>query len=79
MAHDARDRACVNSRTQLSQQLNAETVAEFVESEGVLEQVRKAGITYTQGYHIGRPSRSIPRTDKQPRGQPTETGKYESG
>lgn len=79
MAHDARDRAFVNSIAQLSQQLNVETVAEFVESEAVLEQVRKAGITYAQGYHIGKPSRSIPLSDKQTRGQPTETGTHEQG
>lgn len=60
MAHDPRDKAFVNSISQLSQQLKVETVAEYVESEAVLEEVRQAGITYAQGYHIGRPSRTIP-------------------
>ncbi|WP_415903579.1 putative bifunctional diguanylate cyclase/phosphodiesterase [Neptuniibacter sp. QD29_5] len=56
MANDARDMAFVNSISHLSQELNVETVAEFVESEEVLALVEKAGITYAQGYHLGKPS-----------------------
>ncbi|MGH1462994.1 MAG: putative bifunctional diguanylate cyclase/phosphodiesterase [Neptuniibacter sp.] len=55
MANDARDMAFVNSIAQLSQELNVQTVAEFVENEEVLALVSKAGITYAQGYHVGRP------------------------
>lgn len=55
MANDARDMAFVNSIASLSQELEVETVAEFVESEQVLELVAKAGIDYAQGYHVGRP------------------------
>lgn len=60
MTHSSRDQAFVRSISQLSQQLDIETIAEFVESETVLQQVTKMGITYAQGYHIGRPSRTIP-------------------
>jgi diguanylate cyclase (GGDEF)-like protein len=56
MANDARDMAFVNSISQLSQELNVETVAEFVESEEVLKLVAEAGITFAQGYHIGKPT-----------------------
>lgn len=56
MANDARDMAFVNSISQLSQELEVETVAEFVESEEVLKLVEQAGITFAQGYYIGRPT-----------------------
>lgn len=59
MANDARDMAFVNSISQLSQELNVQTVAEFVESEAVLHLVDKAGITYAQGYHIGKPNTDL--------------------
>lgn len=55
MANDQRDMAFVTSITQLAKQLNVATVAEFVETEEVLELVRDAGIDYAQGYLIGRP------------------------
>lgn len=55
MANDNRDMAFVNSIARLSQELNVETVAEFVESSDVMELVSKAGITYAQGYYVGRP------------------------
>lgn len=56
MANDSRDMAFVNSIAKLSQELNLETIAEFVESEEVLALVRAAKINYAQGYHIGRPT-----------------------
>ena len=56
MANDARDMAFVNSISSLSQELNVQTVAEFVESEEVLKLVAEAGITYSQGYHLGKPT-----------------------
>ncbi|KEA64573.1 diguanylate cyclase [Marinobacterium lacunae] len=55
MAHDKRDMAFVTSITKLAKELNVQTVAEFVETEEVLELVRDAGIDYAQGYLIGRP------------------------
>lgn len=56
MASDKRDMAFVNSISSLSQELNVATVAEFVESKEVLHLVEKAGITYAQGYYVGRPT-----------------------
>ncbi|WP_299182684.1 bifunctional diguanylate cyclase/phosphodiesterase [uncultured Neptuniibacter sp.] len=56
MANDQRDMAFVNSISSLAQELNVETVAEFVESEEVLSLVAQSGITFAQGYHIGKPT-----------------------
>lgn len=60
MGNDPRDLAFVVSITELAKKLNLKTVAEFVETEEVLQMVRDVGIDYAQGYHIGRPSREMP-------------------
>ncbi len=39
--------------------MNIETVAEFVHNKDIFEIVNKIGITYTQGYYIGKPEMSI--------------------
>ncbi len=56
MTGDAKDRAFVHSISSLAGELGIKALAEFVESAEVLECVRGAGITYAQGYYIGRPS-----------------------
>jgi len=56
MANDSRDMAFVNSIVKLSQELNLETIAEFVESDEVLQLVKAANIDYAQGYHVGYPT-----------------------
>ena len=56
MLDDSRDRAFVRMITELSHELNILTVAEFVESEEVLTQVRALGIDYAQGFLIGKPA-----------------------
>jgi len=66
MATDQRDMAFVKSISNLSHELNVETVAEFVESEEVLQLVREAGITYAQGYYIGRPTVDLENLIQQP-------------
>ncbi len=58
---DSRDRAFVRLIAELSRELGIHTVAEFVESEEVLEQVRGLGIDYAQGFLIGRPAPSPTR------------------
>jgi EAL domain-containing protein (putative c-di-GMP-specific phosphodiesterase class I) len=60
MGNDPRDLAFVVSITELAKKLNLKTVAEFVETEEVLQMVRDVGIDYAQGYHIGRPAREMP-------------------
>lgn len=59
MANDNRDMAFVRSISQLSQELEVETVAEFVESAEVMQLVADSGITFAQGYHIGKPILSL--------------------
>lgn len=61
MANDPRDLAFVTSITELAKKLKLKTVAEFVETEEVLELVRQSGIDYAQGYHIGKPQPHLPR------------------
>jgi len=58
---DSRDRAFVRLIAELSREFEIHTVAEFVESEEVLEQVRALGIDYAQGFLIGRPAPSPTR------------------
>jgi len=60
MANDPRDLAFVVSITDLAKKLNLKTVAEFVENEEVLNMVREVGIDYAQGFHVGRPARTMP-------------------
>ncbi len=55
MVADRKDRAFVYSMSELCRQLRIRTVAEFVEDGEVLAEVSRCGITYAQGYHIGKP------------------------
>jgi diguanylate cyclase (GGDEF)-like protein len=50
------ERAIVKNIASLAGNLGIKTIAEYVESEQILEEVRSAGIDYAQGYHIQRPS-----------------------
>ncbi len=50
------DRALVNSLNNLCQELDMKTLAEFVESEEVMQHIQAIGIDYAQGYHLGRPA-----------------------
>ncbi len=59
MVNDTKDHAVVRSITSLAHELNAKTIAEFVESAEVLEAVKAMNITYAQGFHIRKPSPTI--------------------
>jgi len=50
------EREIDTSIASLASRLNIKTIAEFVESESILNAVDSAGIDYAQGYHIQRPS-----------------------
>lgn len=54
MLNDRIDFAFVESAVTLAKSIGIETVAEFIESEEVLQAVRKCGITMAQGYFIGK-------------------------
>lgn len=56
MVSDKRDYSMVKCIATLAEELEAETIAEFVESEEILQAVKELGITYAQGYHIRKPS-----------------------
>lgn len=48
-------RAMVASINSIGHEMGLRTVAEFVESEAILDCLRDIGVDYGQGYHLGRP------------------------
>lgn len=60
IARDPVDRAIVQSICEVGQVMGKETIAEFVESEAIVELLRELGVDYAQGYWIGHP---IPLSD----------------
>ncbi len=53
------DQLFVKALVDVAQGLGVSTTAEFVESAEVLEKVRSLGVSYAQGYYVGRPLNSI--------------------
>ncbi|NIO40728.1 MAG: EAL domain-containing protein [Burkholderiales bacterium] len=53
--HDRIALAMVNSINDIGHVMGKKTIAEFVESEGILQKLREIGVDYAQGYSIGRP------------------------
>ena len=53
---DPVDQAMVRSINQIAQSLDKQAIAEFAESDAILEKLRLFGVDYAQGYGIGRPS-----------------------
>lgn len=53
-------RAMVASINAIGHEMGLLTVAEFVESQAVMDCLRDIGVDYVQGYHLGRPQ---PLTD----------------
>jgi len=47
--------ALVNSINDIGHVMGMETIAEFVENERILAQLRAIGVNYGQGYLIGKP------------------------
>ena len=52
---DAIDMAMVRSINEIGQIMGKKTIAEFVENEQILNQLKLIGIDYAQGYHISKP------------------------
>ena len=52
---DAIDLAMVKSINEIGQVMGKKTIAESVESEGILVKLRELGVNYAQGYFIGKP------------------------
>lgn len=55
MLTDAIDYEMVKSINQIGHVMGLETVAEFVESEAILDKLKEIGVDYGQGYAIGKP------------------------
>jgi diguanylate cyclase (GGDEF)-like protein len=55
LAGNTRSRAMVTAIVQLSQSMKLQTTAECVETESILAAVGQLGVTYGQGFAIGRP------------------------
>lgn len=55
LATNAKDYAIVKSIHDVCRVIGIETVAEFVEDQDTLDQLKAIGVTYAQGYGIGRP------------------------
>ncbi|MGE5492722.1 MAG: putative bifunctional diguanylate cyclase/phosphodiesterase [Actinomycetota bacterium] len=63
MLDDERDRAFVQNMCALARQLGIKVIAEFVESQEVLDLLLEMEVDFAQGYHIGRPApRVLPGT-----------------
>jgi diguanylate cyclase (GGDEF)-like protein len=54
-----KDRAFVETIWKLAADLGIKVIAEHVEDERVLEELRSIGVGYAQGYYIGRPDRVL--------------------
>ncbi|WP_041675221.1 EAL domain-containing protein [Sulfurimonas autotrophica] len=40
---------------ELAQRLHVETIAEFVSTQSILDTVKRLGVDYAQGFHLGKP------------------------
>ena len=49
------NRAIVEAIHQVGHTLSIRTIAEFVENEAIVTQLRNIGVDYAQGYHFSRP------------------------
>lgn len=59
MEHDARNGLILRAIARMLQQAGYEIVAEGIETRHSLEEVKRTGFAYVQGYFIGRPARDI--------------------
>ena len=55
LAADSVNQAMVAAMIKLARTLNFKVIAEHVEDSGALEMVRRMGVDFVQGYHLGRP------------------------
>ena len=62
---DEDDQQVVRAIVGVAKQFEIKTIGEGVEDEDTLTQLRRMGVDYAQGYHIGRP-RPLPQLPKSP-------------
>ncbi|MBW7903552.1 MAG: EAL domain-containing protein [Rhodocyclaceae bacterium] len=66
MLTSTKDRAVVTSIKSLAQEMGITIVAEFVESQEVLDELHVMGVHLAQGYYIGKPQRRMIGVDWRP-------------
>lgn len=59
MVRDPRDHAFVKSISTLAEELGIISVAEYIEDAEIYRAVQKCGVNLAQGYHVGRPARTL--------------------
>ncbi len=55
MQNDPTDKAVIKYIQEISALRNQETIAEYVEDQACVDELTEIGITYGQGYHLGKP------------------------
>jgi EAL domain-containing protein (putative c-di-GMP-specific phosphodiesterase class I) len=45
----------VKSINDIGKAMGKQTIAEFVETKGIMEKLNEIGVDYAQGYYIGKP------------------------
>ena len=56
IATDAVDRSMVEAISKVGRALGISTVAEWVEDEAVLDELKRIGVDFAQGYHLALPA-----------------------
>jgi Amt family ammonium transporter len=55
ICNDSTARVMVQSINAIAQEMGLKTVAEFVESQAILDTLRELGVDFAQGYHLHKP------------------------
>jgi EAL domain-containing protein (putative c-di-GMP-specific phosphodiesterase class I) len=55
MLNDSLDAEMVKSINEIGHVMGLKTIAEFVESEAIMQRLQQIGVDYVQGYAIGKP------------------------
>ncbi|WP_428099136.1 EAL domain-containing protein [Calditerrivibrio sp.] len=58
--NDRKDHILVKTLSIIAREFDIKTIAEYVESKELLDEMTNLGITYSQGYFIGKPSPNLP-------------------
>lgn len=64
--HNAEDRIFVKSAAEMAHTMGKKVIAEFVESEAILQVLTDLGVDFAQGYFIGRPQPEPPNAADSP-------------
>ncbi len=62
--HNPEDRIFVKAAVEMAHAMGKRVIAEFVESEAILNVLGELGVDFAQGYFIGRPVPELPATDR---------------